>query len=258
MQRTLHSRNPLGPQPGNLRFVLWDPREKNPGLPAPHHVRTESPSVGQRAVCACAPHLRPPALLPWQRPAWRARLRETQTSGRRAQAPGRRRRGSPAPFPARRAVGPAPCAGPAPEQDQAPAGSAGTLGLRAGGSLGPGLRGNRWRPRRGWMGSAAPGRAGLTFGKRQRRSGPGCWGRSFEGCPGDCYLWQKDGGSSSLQVGGRPAGLPGPSCRWGPTHGGAGHALLETPPFGHAHALETPSFGPAHPSFWPRPRPTSQ
>lgn len=39
---------------------------------------------------------------------------------------------------------------------------------------------------------------GLTFGKRQRRNGRGCWGRSCGGCPGDCYLWQKEGESSGL------------------------------------------------------------
>ena len=50
---------------------------------------------------------------------------------------------------------------------------------------------------------------GLTFGKRQRRNGLGCWGRSCGGCPGGCYLWQKEG-DFRPGVGGNPIRPPDP------------------------------------------------
>lgn len=58
------------------------------------------------------------------------------------------------------------------------------------------------------QGSGASGQ-GLTFGKRQTRSGRGCWGRSCGGYPGDCYLCRKEGGSSGW-AGGNPIRLPDP------------------------------------------------
>lgn len=48
-----------------------------------------------------------------------------------------------------------------------------------------------------------PGGRGLTFGKRRRRSGQGCWGRSCGGCPGGCCLCRERGGSLGW-AGGQP------------------------------------------------------
>lgn len=93
-------RNPLGPQPGNLRFVLWDLRERARGSLPP---TISGPKVPRWAKerCARAHHIFAcrPCCHGNARPGARGSGRPRPAAAGRAQAPGRRRRGSPAPFP---------------------------------------------------------------------------------------------------------------------------------------------------------------
>lgn len=130
-----------------------------------------------------------PVLLLWKRPAWSAR-RETETLGpERTRFRRSAEKAPPFPSDSGEAVGPAFLYAP-------PLGRGGTL--RVPQAL---VQMQLGREQTGAqsVGAEGPTRVlglcghGLTFGRRQTRSGRECWGRSCGGYPEDCYLWWKEG-----------------------------------------------------------------
>lgn len=190
---------------GNLRFLLLGSQEI--ALGALPHGGDRELLVGHRVVCACALHLcwppsccygntRPGALGAKRTQGFRCSAKETPSR------PGFRTGGWPHPR-----IGPAPQAGRG-----FPLGPWGTQRIPP---VLTQVQLGREQMAAQTVGGESPTRVlgpsgqGLTFGKRQTRSGRGCWGRSCGGCPGGCYLCQERGGSLG-GAGGNPIRLPDP------------------------------------------------
>lgn len=177
-------------------------------------METKSPSVGI-VQAALAHPISAPRTVAMETPGLELEARETETLGsarRRFRSTAKEvpllrfRTGGGRAFPQTRPRGPALIPAAASGHSAGPSGPA---QVQLGGEQMAAKTAGGHRPAR----VLGPWGEGLTFGRRQTRSGRGCWGRSCGGCPGDCYLWQKEGHLKAWG-GGNPTWPSNPQSRW--------------------------------------------